>query len=142
MAFTNVGFISLSCWCEFKGDRCGLFVVFEYYFSDMFNIPHEGSFILHVVEGVEINKHFLTSTFFLYFSTVVVTGSLEVVALGSGGIFVSSVNRRVLTVLLFILSVEISMVSRLDGCGVIVRFCWNLGYLLTSILVLISAEDF
>ena len=92
--------------------------------------------------GVEINKNFLTSTFFLSFSTVVVTDSLEVVALGSGGVFVSSVNRRVSTVLMFILSVEISMVLGLIGCGVIVSFFWNLGYLLTSILVLISAGVF
>ena len=68
MTFKNVDLICFTCWCEFKGDMCGLFIIFEYNINAVFNFSRESIIMLHSVRWVEINENFLTFAFFSFFS--------------------------------------------------------------------------
>ena len=96
----------------------------------------ESIVMFHSVRWVEILLSFLS------FSVVFWTDYLVIVTFDLGGFFASSTRRIVSIGSLLLLSVEIFMVSGSDGCRIIVRVDWYLGYLLTSTLVLISVGVF
>ena len=95
-----------------------------------------------VSDGWRLTKMFLLLLSFLSFSVVFWTDYLVIVTFDLGGVFASSTRRIVSIGSLLLLSVEISMVPGSDGCRIIVRVYWYLGYLLTSILVIISVGVF
>ena len=88
---------------------------------------------------IEISSFLLS---FLFFAAVVGLDLLGVLSLGSFEVSASSTNRGVSMAVPVVLSVEISMASRTGGWEVIVRVAWYLGYLLTSVLVLVSVGIF
>ena len=138
----NVDLIYFTCWCEFKGDRW-VYLLFLNTFSTpclIFLVKALSCFI--VSEGWRLTKIFLLLLSFLSFSVVFWTDYLVIVTFELGGGFESSTRRIVSIGSLLLLSMEISMVSGSDGCKIIVKVDWYLGYLLTSILVLISVGVF
>ena len=84
---------------------------------------------------IEMFSFFLS---FLFFSAVVALGSLRMLSMDSLGVSASSGRGGVSMVMLVVVSAEISIASRTGGWEVIVGVAWYLGYLLTSVLVLVS----
>ena len=108
-------------WCTFFN---------EYDLSAIFDRSYDCTFILVVVGGMYIDKHFLNFLFFLFFSAVVVVG---LVSLGLGGDSAYFANIGVSMVLAVVLLVEKAMVLRSGGFTVIIGSVWYLGvYLLVS----------
>ena len=108
----------------------------------MFDLSHDYVVVLVDISGVLIIKLFSLFLSFVFLSTIVKIDFLEMLSVDTVVIFVFPANNGISVVLSVVVSVEMSMASRMGGFEIIVGVAWYLGYLLPSLLVLVSVGIF